>query len=466
MTNDAMRAATASALPAPAAPRDATLPAPVERVLDNGLHVVAFSQRNLPLIAAQLVVRGGSAAEHEDEAGLSALVAVLLTQGTTVRSATELAAASDALGARLDAGSGFDASLLSVSATTPAFPYAFALLDEVVRRPAFAPAEVERVRTKSISDLALTYASPGILARLVAQRVAYGGAPYGHPVAGTVTTLPALTRDRVAWFHERFYRPDDAVLVIGGDIEVDDAFALADSVLGSWRAPDTPLNAPLDAAIPPPRTRVVIVDKPDAARTALVVGRVSIARGSPDYYAATVAAAVLHGYSGRLNQEIRVKRGLSYGAGASLSARRMPGLFSASTLVDHTRAVEAIDVTLAAIRSLVDSPASDDDLVSRKATVTGAFHRSIETIDGITGSLAEHALYGVPLGELSEFTRRVQAVDAAAARDFAARGFAPDDFIVLVGDASKFADELARTYADLRVIPSAALDLGSPSLGG
>jgi len=455
---------TVSALPAPGAPRDATLPAPVERVLDNGLRVVAFSQRNLPLIAAQVVVRRGAAAEREDEAGLSALVAALLMQGTTVRGATDVAAAADALGARLDAASGFDASQLSVSATTPAFPYAFALLDEVLRRPAFAPREVERVRTKSISDLALTYANPGLVARLVAQRVAYGGAPYGHPVAGTIATLEALGRDRVAWFHERFYRPDDAVLVIGGDLSVDDAFALAERELGSWRAAGAAAEVAPDAPIPPPRSQVVIVDKPDAGRTALIAGRVSIARRSPDYYAATVAAAVLHGYSGRINQEIRVKRGLSYGAGATLSARRMPGLFTASTLIDHTRAAEATDVTLAVIRSLVDAPATDDDLVSRKATVTGAFYRAIETIDGITGSLAEHALYDVPLAELAAYARRVQAVDAAAVRDFAARAMVPDDFVVLVGDASKFAAEIARTHAGVRVIPSAQLDLGSPAL--
>ena len=192
----------------------------------------------------------------------------------------------------------------------------------------------------------------------------------------------------------------------------------------------------------------------------------SIARGSAGLLRGDgrgLGAARLHG---RLNQEIRVKRGLSYGAGASVSARRLPGLFSASTLIDHTRAVEATDVTLAAIRSLVETPATDDDLVSRKATVTGAFHRSIETIDGITGSLAEHALYGVPLAELAEYTRRVQAVDAAAVRDFAARGLVPDEFVVLVGDASKFASEIARTYADVRVIPAAELDLGSPALGG
>jgi zinc protease len=454
-----------TALPAPGPPRAATLPAPVERVLDNGLRVVVFEQRELPLVGAQLVVRCGGAAEHEDEAGLAALVSALLTQGTTGHSALEIAATVDALGARLDAASGFDASLVSVSATTPAFPQAFGLLEEIVRRPAFAPAEVERVRTKSISDLALTYANPSAVARLVAQRVAYAGAPYGHPLAGTAATLAALTRDRVAWFHERFYRPDDAVLVIGGDLAADDAFALAERVLGSWRAPSTPLPARPDGAFPPPRARIVVVDKPESGRTALVAGRIGIERGSPDYYAAVVATAVLSGYSGRLNQEIRVKRGLSYGAGASIAPRRLPGLFVTATLIDHARAAEATDVTLATIASLAQTPASDDDLVTRKATVTGSFYRGIETIDGIVGALAELVLYDVPLAELNAFVPRIEAVDAASVREFAARGLVPDDFVVLVGDASKFVDALPRAHGEIQVISGETLDLGSPTLG-
>jgi zinc protease len=451
-------------IPAAGPPRDAILPSPVERVLDNGLRVVAFAQHNLPLVAAQLIVGCGSAAETETEAGLSALVCALLTQGTTVRGATELAAASDALGARLVAGSGYDGSIVNVSATTPAFPSAFALLDEIVRVPAFAPDEVERVRTKSISDLALSYANPSALARAVAQRVAYAGAPYGHPLAGTSETLAALGRGRIAWFHERFYRPDDATLVIGGDLDVDEAFALADRVLGSWRGSEAPLGERPQGAIPPPRARIVIVDKPDAGRTALVAGRVTIERGSPEYYAATVATAVLAGYSGRLNQEIRVKRGLSYGAGAALSARRLPGTFFATTLVEHARAAEATDVTLAAIRSLADAPATDEDLVTRKAAVTGGFHRSIETVDGVAAAIGEHVVYAVPLEEMHDYAHRVQAVPAGAVRDFASRALIPETFVVLVGDASKFAGELTRDHGEIESIAFEALDLGSPTL--
>jgi zinc protease len=452
-------------IPAPGPVRVATLPAPVERVLDNGLRVVAFAQRGLPLVAAQLVVRCGGAAEREDEAGLAALAAALLTQGTTAHDALALAASADALGARLDAGSGYDATLVSVSATTPAFPHAFALLEEVVRRPAFAPREVDRVRAKSISDLALTYANPSSVARLVAQRIAYGDAPYAHPLAGTAASLAGLTRDRVAWFHERFYRPDDAVLVIGGDLDVDEAFRLAQTVLGGWRAPDAPLPERPAGTMPAPRERVVIVDKPEAGRTALLIGRLSIERRSPDYYPAVVASAVLSGYSGRLNQEIRVKRGLSYGASASVSPRRLPGLFLASTLVDHTRAVEATEVTLETIRSLAERPAGDDELATRKATVSGGFYRGIETVDGIVGSLAELVLYAAPLSDLSAYVPRVEAVDAAMVRDFAARGLAPDDFTVLVGDAAKFADAMRAAHADVTLIAGDALDFSSPTLG-
>ena len=452
------------AIPAPGAPREAIIPRAVERTLSNGLRVIAFEQRNLPLIAAQLIIRCGGAAEREDEAGLSAMVAALLTQGTTRRSATEMAAAIDALGARLDAASGHDASIVSVTATTPAFPQAFALLDEIVRSPAFAANEVERVRQKSLSDLSLTYANPSALARLVSYRVAYGGGAYGHPLAGTMATLASLGHDRVAWFHERFYRPDDAVLVIGGDLTADEAFALVERELGAWRAPATALDPAPQMTIAAPRAQAVIVDKPEAGRTALIAGRVTIPRRSPDYAAANVALAVLSGYSGRLNQEIRVKRGLSYGAGASLPPRRLPSLFGASTLIDHGRAAEATTVTLETLRSLVDAPPSEADLLSRKATVTGGFYRGIETIDGIAGALSELALFEMPLDDLQHFAARINAVDAQTVRDFASRMLVDDISLVLVGDAARFASGLPATH-DVRTIADGALDLGSPVLG-
>jgi zinc protease len=454
--------------PSPGPPHRAELPTPVERTLANGLRAIVFQQRGgpkafgVPLIAAQLMVRAGSSAESETAAGLATLTATLLTQGTAQRTAVELAQTIDGLGARIDASSGYDATIVSVSALTNVFPAALALLDEVARTPAFAEHEVERVRTKAIGDLALTYSNPSALARLVAQRTAFGAAPYGHPVAGTAETLASLDRAKVVAYHARFFRPDNATLILGGDIAPDDAFALIEQQFGDWQAPAEPLVPPTAADAPAPRGRVVIVDKPDAGRTAILIGRVGIARRAADYVAGVVATAVLSGYSGRLNQEVRVKRGLSYGAGAQLLARRAPGLVLASTLVDHTRVVEATDVILATLGGLAHEAPPESELVTRKATVTGSFSRAVETIDGIAGVLGELALYDVPLADLGDYMPQVEAVTPADVQAFVAAHVARDAFVVLVGDAAKFAAAIGAAHADVTTIPYAELDLNRP----
>lgn len=452
--------------PEPGPPRIISLPTPVERTLAGGLRVIAFQQRTgpkalgVPLIAAQLILGGGSAAENESEAGLASLCAALLTQGTAARTAFDIAQAIDALGARLDAGSGFDASVASVSATTPVFERAFALLSEIVRTPAFEDGEFERVRAKTINDLTLTYSNPSSLARLVMQRVAFAGAPYGHPQAGTAATLAALTRERVVAYHERFFRPDNATLIIGGDIAADAAFALAERVLGDWRAPASPLVRRAAVEAPAPRSRVIIIDKPDAGRTAVLVGRVGIARKATNFPAATVATAVLSGYSGRLNQAIRVQRGLSYGAGAQLSARHDPGLFVASTLVDHTKVAEATDVMLATLRDFAAEPIDPAKLATKKIGVTGSFYRGIETIDGIASTLGELALYDVPLDDLNRYVPRIEAIDVADVHRFA-QFVTRECAVVLVGRAETFADAISAAYDDVATIPFAKLDLGA-----
>jgi zinc protease len=455
--------------PPPSEPRNATLPTPHECVLPNGLRVIAFAQRSgpkalgVPLVAAQLILRGGGSGESDTEAGLCALTASLLTTGTANATAIEIAQQVDALGARLDASSGFDASVVSVNATTPVFREAFRLFRDL-QRPAFAPAEVERVRTKTIGDLGLTYSNPSALARLVANRVAYGASPYGHPLAGTAQTLPTLTREKVAAFHARWYRPDNAVLVIGGDIVPEAAFQLVAAVFGDWTAPAGALPSRDHAPAPVPAARIIAIDKPDAGRTAIVAGRTAIARNSREYYAGTVATAVLSGYSGRLNQEIRVRRGLSYGAGAQLVTRREPGLFLASTLVDHSRVGQAVGVVLETLRGIAQTPVGAAELAPRKETVTGAFYRGIETLDGIAGTLGELALHDVPLADLDAFVARIGEIGPADVLRFAQAYIASEPFVVLVGNAKLFRGAIESAYPGATFIPYDRLDLNRPDL--
>ena len=435
------------------------------------MRVIAFraaqrteSATRVPIIAAQLIVRGGASAESEADAGLAALMASLLTQGHD-----------DALGRRDRAGRSTGSARAStprrattrrtyrVTALTPTCSENGVRAVRRDRAPAVVSASRGRTRAREGDRRSRVQLQQPERAGAASSRSASRSGRRRTAIRspGTAETLATLDREHIAAFHARYFRPDNATLIVGGDCVPEEAFALAERQFGGWRAPSEPLPVAAPFTAPAPRSRVVIVDKPDAGRTAVVAGRVGIARRAPEYAAGVVATAVLSGYSGRLNQEVRVKRGLSYGASAQLIARREPGLFLASTLVDHTKVGEAVGVVLETLHGLAATAPEAAELVTRKATISGSFSRSIETIDGIAGVLGELALYGVPLTELGDYLPEIEAVDPAMVQRFAAATF-DELFVVLVGDARNFAEAIAKTYPNVTTIPFANLDLGRP----
>jgi len=452
-------------MPQAGPPRSVSLPHSHEIRLASGLRVIAFSRGELreslhiPLISSVLIGNRGAAKDPVGLPGVAAMTSTLMRQGTTRHTALELDLAIDAIGARLDRSAGYDAISAGAGSTTAVFPQAFALMTETVREPTFLREEFERARTRSLSDLRLAYSSPSSLARLVAGRLIGGDSPYGHPVAGTPRSLEALGRDDVAAFHQHAFRPEHGTLLLGGDISVDDAFALAEKLFGDWRTDPHPLSDPVALPQPAAKRRVIAIDKPDAGRTAVIVTRPALPRNHPAYYAGAVSSAMFSGYSGRLNQEVRVKRGLSYGAGASLIWRRDSGQFVASTLVDHKRTVEAVCVVLDTIESLASRPPDERELTTRKASMLGGWNRSIETSEGLIGALAEFALYGIPLDELERYSESILAIDGENVRQFAEAHIIPDPTIILVGDTGNYASELGTFADDVRIIPAADLDL-------
>jgi len=454
----------ASGMPKAGPPRSVPLPRSHEIRLPNGLRVIASSRDvgaalHIPLVSALLALDRGSASDPTQLPGTSVLTLGLVRQGTARHSALELDIAIDALGARLDRSSTYDSNSVGAGATTAVFSQAFELFAETIREPTFLDEEFQRSRTRALSDLRLAYSSPSSLARIVAGRVIGGDSPYGHPLAGTPRSLEALARDDVFAFWRRTFRPEHGTLLLAGDIGVEDAFELARHTFGDWQPDPHPVVEAVAAPVPPARRRVVAIDKPDAGRTAVVVTRPAISRDDDAYYAGIATAAMLSGYSGRLNQEVRVKRGLSYGAGAQLLTRRRGGQFVASTLVEHKRAIEAVVVILDTLSSLVSSPPADRELNARKASLLGGWSRSIETNDGLLGALADFALYGISLDELERYSERIQAQDGERIAAFAERYIVPEPTVVLVGDTGVYASELGRFADEVRIIPAEDLDL-------
>ena len=459
------------AAPPPAPPREAKLPQPVEKRLANGLRVIVVPKHDIPLVAARLLVKAGAAADPAGRDGLAELTATVLTKGTKTRTAEQIARGVEALGATLAADADWDATSIDLSVMSSNLPKAMEYVADVARNATVAKEELERERAQAIDALQVELTEPRPLATVVANRLVFGDTPYGHNLGGLPSTLAKITRADLVKFHAAHYRPDNAVLLLAGDIRAEDAFRLAETQFGKWtnvgRASARPASSHGRAeARPTSGPRVVVIDMPESGQAAVVIARRGIRRTDPAYMQALVANSILGGgYSSRLNQEIRIRRGLSYGAGSSFDPRADVGPFRAATQTKHESAAEVAGIITAEMGRLGSSDVLDAELTPRKAVLIGEFAQSLETTSGIVNRLSALALHDLPLADINRFISGVQSVTAAEVRKFASTQLGPNDVnIVVAGDARQFLEPLRKQFGEVEVIPVAELDLASPTL--
>jgi zinc protease len=452
--------------PPPIAPAIApVLPKPAERTLANGLRVIVARSSDLPLVTADLTLRTGAWADPQGLAGAAATTADMLTQGTTTRSAQEIARQTEALGATLDTGATLEASSVTLNVMTDKLAQALPIMADVTRNPVFAASELERVRQLDLDALQVAYQEPGQIAGYAAGPLVFAGTPFGHVPVGTPQSLVRIRPADLAAIHQAWYRPDNAILVLTGNITPEEGFAFAERTFGDWARPATPLPPP-PVITPRSTPRTVAVDVPGTGQASVNVLKPAIPRSDPAYYTGLVANTVLGGgYSARLNEEIRVKRGLSYGASSRLSANRTTGLFRAAAQTRNDAAPQVLQLIDAQMKGLAAAPPGDEELKARKSTLVGAFGRTLATSNGLAGVLGGLALYDVPIDEISRYTTKVEAVTPGEVQAFAARMFDPAGAsVIVVGDAKSFAAPLKAEAPNLEAIPADQLDLDSPTL--
>lgn len=451
-------------LPQPGAEVAPATPAVADFRLDNGLRVLVAPTDGVPLVSARLSFDAGSSDDPTGKAGIAAMTAALLTQGTKTKTAPEIATQIEQLGASIGAGAGVDFSNVYANAPSNAFPATLALMADLVKNPTFAGEELERQQAQTLDGLRVALSQPGSIAGMTVGRVIYGDAPYGATI--TPQTVPAITPADVAAFHAARYRPSDATLVFSGDITPDAARALAQQAFGDWNpagaAPAATAN-PAGQALAP---RIVVVNQPGAGQAAVVAAVRGVSRTDADFFPLTVGNTLLGGgFSSRLNQEIRIKRGLSYGASSSLGVRADAGLFTASTQTKNETADEVADLILAEIAKLGAETPSQADLAPRRATLIGGFGRSLETVDGLGTLVANLALYDLPMSDLADYAGRVRAVTPEQVQAaFAEHLPVNRASLVIVGDGSLFLDALRAKHPNLEVIEAGALNLNNGAL--
>jgi zinc protease len=267
-------------------------------------------------------------------------------------------------------------------------------------------------------------------------------------------------------FHGEWWRPDNAVLVITGDITPADGFALAQTALGAWKKPATPLPVPAASTATAVNRQPLIVDIPGIGQAAVLMGHIGPARTSEDFFATQVANNVLGGgYSARLNLEIRIKRGLSYGASSALGARKQAAPVIAAAQTRNDAVPQVVQLMSSALGQMGAAEIPAAELASRKAVMIGAFGRDVETTGGLAGQLSALAQFGLPLSKLQTYAADIEAVTPAQARTAAKTYLDPATAsIVVVGDAKVFSARLKATLPQLRTIAIDKLNLDSADL--
>lgn len=447
--------------PQAAEPRPLQIAAPVEQRLPNGLRVVLAERRGVQLVTAQLVVLSGSEADPPQRAGLASITAGLLTKGTRQHSATALARAAESLGGGLDSGAGWHQSEVAITVLAPKLDAALGLVSETVQQPTFAQAELDRLRVQAIDDLKVAYSRPGTVASQAAQRLLFGAGAYGHPAGGTPQSLARITRADLLALHATRYRPENAVLILAGDLDAATALRLATRHFGKWKVPSggaTP--PPVEGIAPSLAATAALIDMPQSGQAAVV-----LAAPLPPLTDQRATAAVMNGvlgggFSSRLNQEIRIRRGLSYSAGSALDARRQGGALRVVVQTKNESAAEVVGLVQGELDRLVAEPVGAAELAARKASLIGDFSRSVETTAGLGAGVKSLIVAGLPAAELRTRIDSLSAVSAADIQRFAAANFAsPNRRLAVAGDAAKFSAELKATAPNRLELSATTMDL-------
>ncbi|MBA2259810.1 MAG: insulinase family protein, partial [Acidobacteria bacterium] len=446
--------------PRPLTARDVKFPPYAVRTLTNGLQVIAVSHHEQPAVSLRLIVRAGGAQDPAAKPGVATMVAALLDQGTTTRTAEQIASAIDSIGGALGTGSSRDLSSVSAVVMKDSFNLALDMVSDVARNPAFAEEELDRQRQQFQSGLKVSYDDPDYLAGVVFDRLVYGFHPYGRPDAGTPTSVAAITRDDLVTFHKAWFGANNAILAIVGDVSSDEAFAGAERAFGAWpRASNA--AAPV-GDLPPPTRRVVVIDRPGAVQTEIRVGHTALPRKHKDYLALDLTIKILGGEGGnRLHRVLRSERGLTYGASADTNALKEGGDVVADTDTRSDSTGEVLRLIVDEFWKLQRQRVQPRELADAQAYLTGSFPLTIETPSAIALQILNAVFYGLDLSELEDFRDRVNAVTVDDIQRVAKEYLHPDRLsIVLVGDASAFAKQLPGVgFEQFERIPLEELDL-------
>ena len=440
-------------IPKPGPARPLQLAIPASATLPNGLTLILNERRDVPIIAANFVIRTGSDANPVDKAGLANFVAAMLDEGTATRSALQIADEVAHLGATLTTGSTMDATTVRTRSLLKNFNATLNLMADVALRPSFPAEEIERQRASRLGQLMQRRDNPRQVAAEVMAVALYGRRhPYGYTDIGTDSSIKAVMRGDMVAFWKQHFVPNNAALVVAGDISMSELRAVAEKAFLAW-APNAPVRAALGTA-GTTTARVIIVDKPGTPQTQLRVAGIGAARSSPDFQALQVMNKALGGlFSSRINMNLREQHGYSYGTYSNFVFRRGAGPFVVAGGVRTDATAPAVTEIFKEIAGMIEKPMAGEELQKAKDSLANSLPGAFETSLNAVNSFSNIFVYDLGLDYYTRYAQQVNAVTAEQALVVARRYLVPDRLVVIaVGDR-------ATIEADLRKLNLGAVEI-------
>jgi zinc protease len=421
-------------------------PVPVERRLSNGARLLVVENHALPLVSVEVGIEAGIDEEPLDRRGLAGFVAAMLDQGTKRKSALELAKAKEELAAEISASAGPDSIRIGLSALRQLLPPSIKLLAEVVRQPAFRPADVERVRGILLTHLAEKRGQPAALAQDELARRLYGDRhPWGLPSGGTPQSISAISVQDLARFHHGWFVPNDAVIAVVGDVTPDLAQALVEQAFAGWKA--HPLPPRVAEHFPEAQARsIALADMPHASQSQVWIGWRVPAAKDPDAVPLRVANDILGGlFTSRLNLNLREDKAYSYGVFSHVEFDGDAGQLVARGGIVAVHTADGVAEMEKELARFSDGHVTDEELARAKTALARSLPAQLETNGAVASRLVGLVLEGLPLDYLARLPALVAAVTKADVARVAKKLIAPDRWpVVVVGPRSASEAALAK----------------------
>ena len=413
------------------------LPQIQKRQLSNGLPVWIVELHEVPVAQVNLIVMTGTADDPAGKYGIASLTTAMLTEGAGSRAALEIADAIDFLGADLGAASAIDSSAIRLHVPVARLAEALPIMADVALHPTFPKDELERLRQQRLTSLIQSRDDAATIAALAFSRVLYGPTHrFGTATMGTSETIKAFTVDDLRAFYMAMFRPDNAALLVVGDVTPDTVLPMVEKNFGGWKSSGAKPTHPQFPTVPArARREIYLVDKPNAPQSQIRIGSIAVPRSTPDYFPIQVANTILGGsFSSRLNMNLRETHGYTYGASSTFDMRIQPGPFFAAAGVQTDKTSESLTEFFKELNGILQ-PIPADELARAKNYVSLRFPAGFETTGDISRRLEEVLTYHLPDDYFSKYVSSIGAVTGNDVQRVARTYIQPDKLaVVVVGD--------------------------------